>query len=247
MWLLARIFPLLVGDLVPRDSPHWHCFLKLLKICEICTSFKLTADTAAYLEILIEEHHQDFMKLYPTKSIIPKMHYMVYSPRQILNFGSLVHAWTMRHEAKLRVIKPAAKVSNFKNVCKTVAKRHQHLLCFYIHSNLLVRNIVNTGTCKPFSMHESEMLQLHLNEVFGGSNVMVVSFVTSNGFMYKQNAIILHKYDELCPIFCKIYLLLKNESENLFFVLREYETLFLIVILIVTVSNLPLHLTTSIT
>ena len=193
----------------------------------ICTSFKLTADTAAYLEILIEEHHQDFMKLYPTKSIIPKMHFMVHFPRQILNFGPLVHAWTMRHEAKLRVIKRAAKVSNFKNVCKTVAKRHQHLLCFYIHSNLLVRNIVNTATCKPFSMHnEPEMLQLHLNEIFGASNVMVVSFVTSNGFMYKQNAIILHKYDALCPTFCKIYLLLKNESEKIFLVLHEYETLF---------------------
>ena len=35
MWLLARIFPLLVGDLVPKDSPHWHCFLKLLKICDM--------------------------------------------------------------------------------------------------------------------------------------------------------------------------------------------------------------------
>ena len=34
MWLLAIVFPLLVGDLIPRDDCHWKCFLKLLKICQ---------------------------------------------------------------------------------------------------------------------------------------------------------------------------------------------------------------------
>ena len=59
MWLLARIFPLLVGDLVPSDCPHWLCSLNLLRICEIV----LTPDTAAYLQILIEEHHHNFVKI----------------------------------------------------------------------------------------------------------------------------------------------------------------------------------------
>lgn len=51
MWLLARIFPLLVGDLIPRNNPNWDCLLKLLKICEICTAPVLSADSAAYLEV----------------------------------------------------------------------------------------------------------------------------------------------------------------------------------------------------
>ena len=141
MWLLARVFPLLVGDLVPRDDSNWECYLKLLKICEICAAPVLSEDSAAFLELLIEEHHIQFKGLYSV-SIIPKMHFMVHFSRQILNYGPLIHTWTMRYEAKLRVIKRAARVSNFKNVCQTVAKQHQHLLCFYIHSNKLLNKSV---------------------------------------------------------------------------------------------------------
>jgi hypothetical protein len=129
MWLLARVFPLLVGDLIPRDDRHWECFLKLLKICEVCVAPVISEDSAAYVELLIEEHHTEFRKIYPTIAIIPKMHFMI---QQMINFGPLIYTWTMRHEAKLRVIKRAARISNFKNVCQTVAKRHQHLLCYYI-------------------------------------------------------------------------------------------------------------------
>ena len=94
-----------------------------------CFSPVVTADMAAYLEVLIEEHHIEFCKLYPSESIIPKMHFMIHYAQQILNYGPLVHTWTMRHEAKLQVIKRAARVNNFKNVCQSVARRHQHLLC----------------------------------------------------------------------------------------------------------------------
>ena len=38
MWLLVRILPILLGDLVPRGDLNWQCFLKLLEICEICVS-----------------------------------------------------------------------------------------------------------------------------------------------------------------------------------------------------------------
>ena len=227
MWLLARTFPLLVDDLVPRDFPNWLCFLKFIKICEICTSAVLTADYVAYLDILIEEHHLDFVKLYPTKSVIPKMHFMVHFPQQILNYGPLVHTWTMRHEAKLRVIKHAARVSNFKNVCKTVAKRHQHLLCFYIQSSLLIGNIVKIGVCKPFhTSSQPETLMLLLNNKFGATNIMILSFVTSSGVTYKPHAYILFKNDELSPVFCKILLILKSEHGEIFLVVNEMETLF---------------------
>ena len=150
MWLLVRILPILLGDLVPRDDSNWQCFSKLLNICEMCVSPEISTDTVAYLEILIEEHHEQFSRLYQNQSIIPKMHFMVHFPQQIIKYGPLVHSWTMRHEAKLRVIKRAAKVSNFKNVFQTVTKRHQHLLCYYIHLNLLLGKPTDVGPSKDF-------------------------------------------------------------------------------------------------
>ena len=228
MWLLAVIFPLLVGDLIPRDDCNWNCFLKLLKICEICTAPVLSADNAAYLEILIEEHHQQFIDLYPDESIIPKMHFMVHFPQQILNYGPLVHTWTMRYEAKLRIIKRAARVSNFKNVCQTVAKRHQHLLCFYMHSNLLSGKAIKTGLCKTFLFTaQTECLQLMLTEQYQlteDSILFTSSYVTYNGITYKPNAFVLLSYDSLAPVFCKISTVIKTESDKIILVTNEYVT-----------------------
>ncbi|XP_020616845.1 uncharacterized protein LOC110054828 [Orbicella faveolata] len=35
MWCLARMLPLLTGDLIPADDKHWENFLRLLKVEEI--------------------------------------------------------------------------------------------------------------------------------------------------------------------------------------------------------------------
>ena len=227
MWLLAILFPVLVGDLIPRGDNNWDCFLKLLRICEVCASPSLSIDSAAYLEILIEEHHQEFVNLYPNQAIIPKMHFMVHFPSQILNFGPLVHAWTMRHEAKLRIIKRAARVSNYKNVCQTVARRHQHLLCFYMHSNLLGK-AMKIGPCKALLFtSQSKYLQLLLTqqyELTNQSHLCTTSYVTYNGITFKTNAFVLLSYDVLSPHFCKISTILKIESGEIILVLNDYET-----------------------
>ena len=94
----------------------------------------ISEGTVNYLSIIIEEHHSLFKKLYPDKSITPKMHYMIHYASQIRKFGPLINSWTMRYESKLRVLKRASRHGNFKNICWTVAKRHQHMLCYYLNS-----------------------------------------------------------------------------------------------------------------
>ena len=92
MWLLIRILPFLLGDLIPRNNLHWQCFLKLLEICDIATAPSISKDSAAYLQLLIEEHHIQFCEVYGSSSVIPKMHFMIHYPSQILRFGPLVHS-----------------------------------------------------------------------------------------------------------------------------------------------------------
>ena len=137
MWLLIRILPFLLGDLIPRNNLHWQCFFKLLEICDIATAPSISKESAAYLKLLIEEHHIQFCELYGSSSVIPNMHFIIHYPSQILRLGPLVHSWTMRYEVKLRIIKRAARMSNFKNICQTVVKRHQHLLCYYLYTTEL--------------------------------------------------------------------------------------------------------------
>ena len=53
----------------------------------------------------------------------------------IFRFGPLLNTWCMRMEAKNHYIKEIARITNFKNVPLSVAKRHQRLLCTYLQGD----------------------------------------------------------------------------------------------------------------
>ena len=77
MWLLRQILPLLIGDFVDEDDEHWLLFLNLMEIVDLLFSPKTSTDHVAYVATVIGDHHSEFCRLYPTKSAIPKMHFMV--------------------------------------------------------------------------------------------------------------------------------------------------------------------------
>ena len=84
MWLLGRILPLVVGDLVPDDDDRWINFCVMMDIVDILFAPIICEDDAPYLAALISDHHEQFAYLYPHSSIIPKMHFMVHMPRLML-------------------------------------------------------------------------------------------------------------------------------------------------------------------
>lgn len=74
----------MVGNLIPEDDENWRNYLTLITCMDILLAPCITEDEVAYLQLLIEQHHESFMDLYPDASIIPKMHYMIHMPRLIL-------------------------------------------------------------------------------------------------------------------------------------------------------------------
>lgn len=84
MWNLAVYLPLIIGDQLPDDDTKWECFLILLDVLQICMSRVQSTDLADYLGTLIEMYLQKFRECYPTNNIIPKQHYLVHLPSQIL-------------------------------------------------------------------------------------------------------------------------------------------------------------------
>ena len=80
MWCLGRFLPMIVKAKVPENDEKWQLYLKMLDITDIVFSPITSANQAAYLAQLIEEHHKEFKALYPNCSIIPKMHYIVHYP-----------------------------------------------------------------------------------------------------------------------------------------------------------------------
>ena len=86
MWNLMANLSVMIGHKVPRGDGKWECFLFLVDIVKLCSARTMAAAHAGYLGVLINEHHQQFVKCYPGVSITPKLHYMVHFPKQIKRY-----------------------------------------------------------------------------------------------------------------------------------------------------------------
>ena len=84
MWLLGRLLPFLLGEYVPEDDQHWKNYILMLSISGLLLAPVITKDEVGYLGMLLIEHHHTFVQLYPNESVLPKMHYLIHTPRLIL-------------------------------------------------------------------------------------------------------------------------------------------------------------------
>ena len=89
-WSLARLLPILVGDLVPEDDINWANYVLLLDIVGKVMASKTTRGEASYLTDHIAQHHAVFKQIYPNRPLTPKMHYMVHIPEWTVQW---VHAF----------------------------------------------------------------------------------------------------------------------------------------------------------
>lgn len=85
MWCLARLLPLLIGDLVPPDDTKWINFLMLLTCLDYSFAPVMTDSKCDFLAMLIEDFLSDFTELYERR-LTPKMHYMIHIPSWIKRF-----------------------------------------------------------------------------------------------------------------------------------------------------------------
>ena len=85
MMTLVRLLHFVIGELVDDDDDHWSCFLLLWDICCLCTALEVTEADATQLAWLVETNLESFTSLYSV-SVIPKMHYLVHLPQQLLRY-----------------------------------------------------------------------------------------------------------------------------------------------------------------
>ena len=158
MMTLSQNLPLIIADKIPLDDPHWNSFFLLLRICNIANSPVCTPDTVAYLRILIQEKLEIFKTLYSNEKMLPKHHYMVHYPSQIQRLGPLIQSWTMRQEAKLSFVNRVSRQSNYKNICKTVVKKHQFWMCNQLlkDQHVLTPSITSSPRVKSITLRNED-------------------------------------------------------------------------------------------
>ena len=172
----------------------------------ICTARECTENTAAWLIILIEEHHSLFKDLYPDFPLILKHHVMVRYPEQILRHGPLIHSWTMRHEAKNKFSKQFARYGNFKNVCFSVAQKHQRWMCYVLQNpNFFSTKTELGGVCHSKTIEE----ELESFQTYVSSQLMY----TTRNLVIRHPRRVIHCHSEF-SISC--FVILSRQTEPVF-------------------------------
>uniref|UniRef100_A0A8C2CPU8 Uncharacterized protein n=1 Tax=Cyprinus carpio TaxID=7962 RepID=A0A8C2CPU8_CYPCA len=131
----------MIGDRIetPLEDDVWELCLKLREVVDLTCAPKINTNQVAFLKVLIEEYLQLRSTSFPGKPLQPKHHYLVHYPELILHFGPLIRLWTLLKIAVLAFkAQCAMKLHNFKNLCNTLAERHQFLQA-YLHAGSFTR------------------------------------------------------------------------------------------------------------
>jgi len=226
-WCLLRLFPILVGDRIknPLDDEVWQLCLKLREIVSLICAPKIHTNQVAYLKILIEEYIQLRTVTFPEKTLKAKHHYLVHYPELIVRFGPLIRLWTLRFESKHSYFKQCArKLHNFKNLCSTLAERHQ-LLQAYLHAGSLFPPILQMGQPSKF---DDQLYQIGIQRAVSlkglcPEHTIETPSVTFKGTLYKRGMTVVVDQNDTGYLFGKILLILINES-NVHFVVQQYQS-----------------------
>lgn len=125
MMSFVRYFGLIIGDFIPQNDPVWELYILMRKIFDILISTSFQKGCSELLQTLVAEHNELYIK-YSKSHLKPKFHYLLHYHSMMDKFGPLILLWSMRFEAKHRMSKIAANTSsNRRNICKTLAIRHQ--------------------------------------------------------------------------------------------------------------------------
>ena len=231
MLTMVHIFPLLIGDKIPHHDKNYHCFMTLIKILQICLAPVVTDSLVAFLRVLIEEHHHSFCEIYANESFIPKLHFMVHYPNQIIRHGPLICSWTMRHEGKLNFFKQASKSSNFKNITLTLVKRHQLWLLYQLQTQSVMDNEVVRGpviSCNDVCNENATVSRLIKSKTncHDYSLITRLRWVKMNGLKYMpNNAFIISSVVDGEPKFSKLTEVFLIDTSKILLQTLTYENL----------------------
>nr|XP_057925469.1 uncharacterized protein LOC131127529 [Doryrhamphus excisus] len=199
MWCLIRLLPTMIGDLIPEGNEEWELLLLLLLRMEFIFSPSITIAGTHYLTKIIEEHHSLFLELFPHLHLRPKHHFMVHYPRAIRKLGPLIHFWSMRFEAKHNFFKRVSHITcNFRNICKTMAYRHQMQLCYNLRSGSVLSHITEVGPGPSTFLSAIDCfkdLQKDLTDFPVFTEVLVPAWVTFKGTKYRPGMTLFLSYD----------------------------------------------------
>jgi len=223
MLRLVRYFALMVGDLVPEGDDVWGLYLILSQITQLVFSTAVTASELGLLRTLVSEHHELYTDLFGD-SLKPKHHFMTHYPSAIQSLGPLVWLWSMRFESKHgEAKKTASVVCNFKNICKSLAQKHQMKFCYRLYSKESFTDydlVVGPGS-EAVNTDDTDSLLAAVG-VLG--QVLYAKWITLNGTTYRPGQTLLIGVVDDMPSLAELLGIFVDSSRTAYFVVCVLDT-----------------------
>ena len=227
-WCMLRLLSLFVDDkVVDQHNEIWQLYLLLKQIVElVCCKF-VTQSQIAIMQVLIEDYLDRRSAAFPDVGLRPKHHYLLHYASLTLQFGPLMHLWTLRFESKHSYFKRCIRYcQNFKNVCAMLSERHQ-LLQAYLSEGELFGAEIQIQFGMPFcaKLYNADIIEAVTLAGIPNNDTDVASQVTVKGCIYRKDCYIVFSVDELhaAAKFGKIVLILihtENGVKEVFFLVE---------------------------
>ena len=81
MWNFLRLFPLMVGHLVPETDKKWILLTDFLQIVELLCAKEFDDTQLSVLKVLLDTFFSDFSKQFPDQALKPKAHLLQHYPK----------------------------------------------------------------------------------------------------------------------------------------------------------------------
>lgn len=225
MWCFTRMLPLLIGDKIPHDNEHYELLLLLLRCMDVIFAPSVYNEQTVYLKHLIHDHHCQFKLKFPDQNMINKHHHMVHYPTCIRVSGPLTSLQCLKYEMKHAFSKKVASINcNFKNICKSIAYKHQIMQCAAWSGNGLRHDFECLGgNMTPIGLLNGSGVIAETLQLAEDEEIFVASQVTLYGTQYKPNLFLATGLIQEIPQFsCISHILVQEPTHNsVFFVVAK--------------------------
>ena len=188
-WCFLRLLPLMVGSKVTVGDRVWDILTSIQDVVQVCTSPQVDPALCDFLADLIEMFLEKFFTEFPENSMKPKFHYIIHYPQLMMKFGPLVHCWSLRFEGKHLYFKELSHhTKNRRNLCKTLATRHEYYQAWMRTTRTDFVNVVEHSYGKLFPVRLLlRPIQTLLEPLLGGNeSVYTCKKVQFNSTWYSE-------------------------------------------------------------
>lgn len=209
-WCLLRLLPLILEPFLEKlDENIWSLVLNLKEIVEIICAPTININQVAYLKGLIEDYLDCRRINFPHSKFKPKHHYLLHYPDLTVLFGPLIRMSTLRFESKHSLFKRSARTAhNFKNLCFTLADRHQFRQAYINTGRHCYDSIdADAGTDYDPNTFSTELQKAVEDFHFTAENTCAYNMLSIKGTLYKNGQYVIYKKIEYDLILGKILMI----------------------------------------